>query len=747
MKRIIILYGICLFIFPLKSQNTLHNLEKYWYYRYRLEKNFMIVGSPELQGTNFPASLRHNLGPRMLSFGGENPLKGDFGPYLAVLATEYKLLTDYGQNSNAEETLQKIAWALYSFDRLDLNTEKFFRIRTESSINDSDENFWVLVDNYIHPVEDLNGFFRRGDADGFSHLDENPGDINYYSARVYPLINSENNILLYSNEQLLKDNLIYNTVSEPWENMITHVGNLLKEHTIQSKNKTVMSDDEVVGLFIGLVFIKKYVNSSQKFTDILGRQVTIEQWVNNIFLRVMETIYNGGTWHMINPVTNERIRPGDTKVNSLAYSYIASKYFGYIFPTDYPALFQDHLQISYEWGWRMGKYIGSYNNSLFLSALSDYVNWDFRNNHFGFFQYLYQTASDYFQIPAYENLPLFYATLNDISVKNKWDENLFDENHPYSVNDYKADLENVLNEAPDCGPYKICPDNIPNDYWFDDRFWPSSSKFIRIDRETALSDGKDENGNLKCWDIGYRNGLDYMLLHNLYWLQFKTPVDESLIVEQDFPFDSVWLEIIPPQEGGGYIRHIKTIGNHNNPKTIYSKNYITADNTIYSDGDVTYKAGVSITLNPGFFVESGADFETIINPDLAQPDYKYHYFKPECYFWNYSDKNNEYSYTTDTVSKSSNYCEEEYNVTDQQSDKNISKVIHISPNPFNNFVTINSSSDYDNYLQIINIFGKTVYKSPLKSYNHIDLSFLSKGIYIFKITDKNNKITKKIIKQ
>jgi len=741
-KIILIIIEIFLLSFPVKSQNTIHNLEKYWYYRDRLEQNFMIVGSPELQGTNFPASLRHS-GTRILGFGGENPVKGDFGLYLAVLATEYKLLTDYEQNSEAEETLQKIAWALYAFDRLDMNTEKFFRIRTEGGVNDNSENFWEVVDNYIHPVEDLNGFFRRGDADGFSHLDENPEDVNFDTLRVYPLINDENNILLYNNEQLLRDNLIYNPVSEHWQNIITHVGNLLREHSIQSKNKTVMSDDEVVGLFIGLVYIKKYVNSSQKFTDILGRQITIEQWTNNIFFRVMETIYNGGTWHMHNPVTGERIRPGDTKVNSLAYSLIAFKYFGYFFPTDYPALFQGHLGVSYEWGWRMAKYSGSYNNTLFLSSLADYVNPDFSNNHFGFFQYLYQTASDYFQISAYENLPLLYATMNNISVKNKWDDNLFDENYPFTVNDYKSDIENVLNAAPDCGPYKDCPDNIPNDYWFDDRFWPSSSKFIKIDREAALSDGKDENGNLKCWDNGYRNGLDYMLLHNLYWLQFKTSVNENVIVEQDFPFDSVWLEIIPPWEGGGYIRHIRTIGNHTYPKTIYSKNHISADNTIYSDGDVTYKAGESITLNTGFCVKSGAAFEAIINPYLAQPDYKYHYFKPECYFWNYFSKNNEYSYTPNTI----NYYKEENDSTYQQSNKDILTAIHIYPNPFNDFVSINSSTDYDIYLQIENLLGKTVFKSSLKAHNHIDLSFLSKGIYIFKITEKNNEITKKIIKQ
>ena len=69
MKKIIILYGICLFIFSLKSKNTFHNLEKYWYYRNRLDQNFMISDSPKPQGTNFPTSFRHNEGPKMLSFG------------------------------------------------------------------------------------------------------------------------------------------------------------------------------------------------------------------------------------------------------------------------------------------------------------------------------------------------------------------------------------------------------------------------------------------------------------------------------------------------------------------------------------------------------------------------------------------------------------------------------------------------------------------------------------------------------
>lgn len=43
--------GICA---SASSQTWEHNLEKYWHYRDRLESDFMIVGQPEKQGTNYP---------------------------------------------------------------------------------------------------------------------------------------------------------------------------------------------------------------------------------------------------------------------------------------------------------------------------------------------------------------------------------------------------------------------------------------------------------------------------------------------------------------------------------------------------------------------------------------------------------------------------------------------------------------------------------------------------------------------
>ena len=216
----------------INAQSIEDNLNKYWYYRDRLEQDFMIVGSPELQGTNWPAEFLLFANRHMRS-NGENPTH-PFSDYLCVLATEYRLLKNYGQNDDAAQTLQKIAWALQSFDRVDLNCEKFFRAR-QNGLADNDPYFWTKIDNYIHPSEDLNGFFLRGDMDSECSV------INGWCQRtvdslLYPP-NPSANILDYNNGQLRQTQFLHKTINNNGSNLNTKV--------IETNNRTVESQDEV----------------------------------------------------------------------------------------------------------------------------------------------------------------------------------------------------------------------------------------------------------------------------------------------------------------------------------------------------------------------------------------------------------------------------------------------------------------------------------------------------------------------
>jgi hypothetical protein len=71
--------------------------------------------------------------------------------------------------------------------------------------------------------------------------------------------------------------------------------------------------------------------------------------------------------------------------------------------------------------------------------------------------------------------------------------------------------------------------------------------------------------------------------------------------------------------------------------------------------------------------------------------------------------------------------------------------VSIYPNPAQEFVTISSSVEI-NKAEVYNLLGKRVINSSKLSNNNLDISSLSKGVYMLKLTSENALATKKIIK-
>jgi len=72
----------------------------------------------------------------------------------------------------------------------------------------------------------------------------------------------------------------------------------------------------------------------------------------------------------------------------------------------------------------------------------------------------------------------------------------------------------------------------------------------------------------------------------------------------------------------------------------------------------------------------------------------------------------------------------------------------ISPNPSTGMVTINKNIFDDCLLEIKNLQGISIFKSYLKNnFTHIDLSSISKGLYILTITTKSKTFSEKLILQ
>ena len=131
------------------------------------------------------------------------------------------------------------------------------------------------------------------------------------------------------------------------------------------------------------------------------------------------------------------------------------------------------------------------------------------------------------------------------------------------------------------------------------------------ERRFASDLGEQNNG--PSFDFGNYPGLDYMLLHNLYYLVSgkkdskgnTLPKYQNLIdypIENDFPF------IIIP--GASPI----IMGSHDFPITVSIFRSIKSQHKVYPGGNVTFRAGESIDLLPGFEVQLGANFEAYIVP-------------------------------------------------------------------------------------------------------------------------------------
>lgn len=84
----------------------------------------------------------------------------------------------------------------------------------------------------------------------------------------------------------------------------------------------------------------------------------------------------------------------------------------------------------------------------------------------------------------------------------------------------------------------------------------------------------------------------------------------------------------------------------------------------------------------------------------------------------------------------------------QINDNNIQDDLEIYPNPAINKIYVNSTEKQDMKIQVFNTIGKCVLQTELNNTkNEIDISSLTKGIYILKIADSKGTFVKKIIKE
>lgn len=423
-----------------------------------------------------------------------------------------------------------------------------------------------------------------------------------------------------------------------------------------------MSQDEVIGLMKGLALVYKCVPQFANLARSLA-YLTISYTRNTV----------NGDWIIREPDGTQVASGGDARVYSYPFSYVACKYFG--FPWEIFSISSDILIMSKAIWW-LAKYInigGSVNSSMTMNLAAVCDCWHEPGG---------TTNTDYgiYNISKNNNWDAFYLMIWQLLHNKK--SQYFDENIAFIQ----------LATAPCEGPFCYSKaDGIKADHG-----WASAYKFEqKFDYQYYGKQG---------FEAVY-NGLDYLLLYNLYHITklnngYDMPYYRNMVkvkMNWDFPiadyvYDQWWWEI-------GTVNKPAVI---NAFKSIVSNSVIDVKTHDINGGDVwvynipaevTFRAGEEIILTSGFKVKEGASFHALVKPficenNMLKSDSVYSYYGADFYTtydsiavylhnfpgeWS-PDPVIEYNFESD--------IEETPTVSKNES-------VAIFPNPFDNYLIIN----------------------------------------------------------
>lgn len=438
---------------------------RYWYYRHRLQNDFMVKWSGNAQGTNIPASIRGVYGDPLLKWGDATI---DLGFYIGVLATEYKLLKDNGRNSEASVTLLDLRYALLALNRLDVEGDYQFGVPWGS--------------------HSLNGFMIRDDVpNGFLNVVGNEylkGGVDGGTPDAYPVTG----------------------IQSDFTSSIRAVGS-----------------DQLIYIFVGLSLVKEYVPSSAicpglTFAPYDNSVASIAEEAEMISERIWARLVEDD-WTLDDPATGSNIPNSDGGTVSPWVVPIA-KICDFISTTNAPHLHPFINTTSTDLWAAYGQTGGIWPSAdahliAALGNMSNTFNIAFAD----------AVAAD----AGFEIMPLLRQALYG-------GPNLID----------NSNYETLISDAPCYGPYNWI--NHSPVYsglgTYPCNQWSSTQRWVHPER-------RHEEGNTNLWP-GQYNGLDYMLLHNLFYIVTENYTNAEQManmwdVNRSFPAGSIGTTSIPAQ--------------------------------------------------------------------------------------------------------------------------------------------------------------------------------------------------------
>lgn len=557
MTKYIILIILSFSLYNSYSQNYSSNLQKYWWYRYRLVNDFMKVGLDF--GESIPAELRSYSGAEAVTQAhvhwGDATQK--IGNYLVLLATKYELYC-----------------AIKALDRIDLYMESHCR---DFALTEDNNNLNPVTSGSLPYKNDLNGFLGRDDVPRKFIVSGSTPNANFYHFNrpgVCKQVFDVQSDLVQRTDSALNP-------SDRWA--VKHPN--LPRYPLEE------SQDQFEEFYKGLALVVALVPSSAKYNGQVLRdmaKVTLlraSMYINSVH----------GQWKIYNPLTQLCVYGVDADTgpdctlgatSGANASGLAGGIGAGLFnlPAGWSSTENSQINnLAFNWTnltppqialWQAQKLFTVFpcgtDGPLFTATVATFANnWLFHG--------LQVTRTQLNKMSlhcdlAYPQLPLIYRLLHGGPLFK-----------PEAFPAFKDSYETRLDAAPKCGIYNYFG-NVANNEW------SSPDRQTEATKRANISDRSKDNAEYP--------GMDYMSIFNLHVLN-----KGSYASFYNNPYYRENLSQTYPYTLNGI-----TYGNSANPTSLQYLEYLSTTSHVTPAGRVTYRAAKQIEILPGFQADYGSNF-------------------------------------------------------------------------------------------------------------------------------------------
>ena len=708
-KTILCIILLCLPFLGIGQSESI-NHQKYWWLRKRLKETFLHVG--DKPGESLPGE-RLSQDPAtqawILSF---SDCTMNLGWYLAVLGTENFLLRMHGKSTIENEI--ELYYALKALERLDKVSNVLWSYGENMDIDDP-ENLWedaqydAVNEQWIpkHSVSTTpDGFFVREDIP--------PG----FQSKLKGV-----------------DGVMGVSQYDIWTGTY---------HTKGYKDGEE-SQDQCVDLLMGLMFVNRFVDpyASQYGTNLKNFTKTLTDRMVHHFRDVNPQ--NLSSWVIRNPQrNNEPVKRGHNAamfaypISWIANNIVYNKYYDCL-PFGWQAIpdiaspnFNNELSLIMSLPFRTLRKVPEY----------DYGTVNHHHINYHMFQCLGATSNTWRET-------IFANGVTYLNARSGYDEQrgwciyplmnyvLYPSKIKPSVNQ----IQGAINIHPCESSYNFYNTNDASHPYSWSTNWISTNRFLS---SNLRYEGNPDAHCNSMWN-GYYNGLDYMLLYNLYRIGFagqysdpgyESPNDYNLSL--NFPFLGV-------------------IGNIPNPYRVYALYSIESNSLLNSvpanpnnTADVEFVAGTRIVLKPGFKVMQNANFLGRISQGGACDNMGMKSAEVQQDEGNGHNPALRINQWLDSLAATQILPPETENWENADSTIIETTAVEVAPNPFKEGFSVSSSEAFDR-IQIIDTEGTTSYENKLPGLlksTYVIPSTSTPGIYFLLLYNANRVVgAQTIIKQ